>query len=208
MTRALGATNIAHIDSGHTHPVLMAKLLFSTPIYTHSGLGIIVFDTNNYLGVGILGGVAGLDETETVVPTSVKLSLNGLDSDLLAESMNASNFGDRVTLYFGYRNDDGTLIADPWIFWKGRVESSDLVAGTENIITVTIQHDLAILKKNIGTRYTDEEQQRRFAGDTAFRFVSQMQIVQLNWGRRDRSVRQDALDSARPSRGGSRFHTP
>ncbi len=182
--RAIGATNIAHIDSGHTHPTLMGKLDLDTPIYAHTGLGTIWYDGNYYDGVGNIAGLSGLEETENIVPAPVQLQLNGLDADALTASLDEASYGDRVTLYIGYRNDGGTLIDDPWVFYKGRVESSALVRGSENSISITVQHDLAVLKRKIGTKYTDEEQQRRYAGDTAFIHVSKMADIakDLLWG--------------------------
>lgn len=191
MTRQLSGTNVAHINSRHTHPVLMAKLLFSTPVYVHSGLGIITFETNDYLGVGTLGGVAGLEETEALVPAAIVLSLDGLNSDVFDEALNSANYGDKVTLNIAYRNDDGTLIDDPWIFYRGRVENSRLTRGSNNSVAVTIQHELAVLNKRTNTKFTDEEQQRRFTGDTAFKRVEQMETVQLTWGRRDERIGGD-----------------
>ena len=202
MTRSLSAANLTHIDSGHTHPVLMGKFLFDGgSVFAHTGLGTIVFESNNYLGIGNLAGVAGLEETEGIVPAPVKVSLNGLDSSLVLEALDSANFGSKVTLYIGYRNDDGTLIADPWAFYKGRVENAALIRGQDNSITITIQHDLAILNRTIGTKYTYEEQQRKFSGDLAFEKIAQMELVgtDLLWG---------ALPSRIGTGGGGRFPGP
>jgi len=182
--RTLSGTNLAHIDSGHTHPCLLGKFEFGTPVYAHTGLGTITYDTNDYLGVGTLAGLTGLEETENIVPAPVRVQLDGLNSVVLAESLDAASYGDRVTFFIGYRNDDGTLIDNPWTFYKGRVDSSSFSRGKENSVSLTIQHDLAVLAKKIGTKYTDEEQQRRYVGDNAFKAVEQMQTVSkdLVWG--------------------------
>lgn len=182
MARTLATGNVTHIDSRHTHPVAMAKMLFDTPIYLHSGLGTISYEGNDYLGVGEFGGVSSVEETEAVVPSSIVLQLSGLSSSLFAEALNASNYGDKVTLYVAYRNDDGTLVDDPWVFYRGRVESANLTRGADNSIRITVQHDLAVLNQQTGTKFTDEEQQKRYSGDTAFSRVQQMQLVQLIWG--------------------------
>lgn len=187
MGRSLNATNVSHIDSGHTHPVLMGKFEFDTPVYAHTGLGTINWGGNDYLGVGDLSGFSGTEESETIVPNAVRVQLNGLDAGLLADSLDSTTYGSRVTLYVGYRNDDGSLIADPWIFYKGLLENSNLVRGSENSINLVVQHVLAVLKRSVGRKYTDEEQQKEYPGDTAFNKVQQMETVakDLLWGRRD-----------------------
>ncbi len=183
--RALASGNVSHINSRNTHPVLMANFQFtgSPPVYVHSGLGNIIYDGNTYLGVGSLGGVDGLEETEALVPAPVRVSLSGLDPAFFAEALNAANYGDKATLYIGYRNDDGTLVDEPWIFYRGRIEHSRVIKGVENVVVMTIQHELAVLNKKTGTKFTDEEQQRRYPGDTAFQFVQDMATIQLKWGR-------------------------
>lgn len=190
MTRAMASGNVAHINSRQTHPVMMANFQFtgSGPVYVHSGLGTITYDGNNYVGVGNYGGVEGLEETEALVPAPVRLSLSGLTSEFFTEALNAANYGDRVTLYVGYRDDVGQLIDEPWIFYRGRVVSSQLTKGSENRVIITIQHVLAILRKKTNTRYTDEEQQRRYPGDNAFKHVEKVADITLNWGRRGARV--------------------
>ncbi len=182
MARSLASGNVTHINTRDTHPVAMARMLFDTPVYLHSGLGTIPYDGNDYLGVGRLGGISGAEETEAIVPSQITLQLDGLTSDLFDEALNAANYGDKVTLFVGYRDDDGDLIDTPWVFYRGRVEKSGLVRGNDNSIRIVIQHELAVLNQQIGTKYTDEEQQRRYPGDTAFSRVDQVEVMQLTWG--------------------------
>jgi hypothetical protein len=186
-SRTLAAANVTQIDSRQTHPVAMAKMEFSVPIYLHSGLGTILWDGDNYLGVGTYGGVSGVEETEAIVPSAITLQLSGLSQDLFDEALNSSNYGDLVTLFVGYRDDDGSLVADPYVFYKGHVEKSGLQIGDENSVNVIIQHELAVLRESIGTKFTDEDQQRKFPGDTAFSRVEQVELVKLDWGSRPNS---------------------
>lgn len=195
--RAFASGNVTHINSRNTHAVLLAKFLFtgSAPVYVHSGLGTIAFEGNNYLGVGDLGGIEGLEETEALIPAPVRVSLNALNSTFFTEALNAANYGDKVTLYIAYKNDNGTLVDEPWIFYRGRVETSRIVKGAENLAVFTIQHELAVLGKKTGAKYTDEEQQRRYPGDTAFSHITQMDSISLLWGRRGFRVPSELPDS-------------
>lgn len=185
MTRAMASGNIAHINSRRTHPVMMGKFLFSGsgPVYVHTGLGTIPYEGNDYLGVGSYGRIEGLEETQALVPAPVRISLSAFPSEFFNEALNSAAYGDKVTLYVAYRNDDGSLIDDPWIFYRGRIESSRVSKGSENTVHLVIQHSLSILKRKTGTRYTHEEQNRRFPGDNAFRHIEKMEDIQLLWGR-------------------------
>lgn len=186
MKRSLSTGNITHIDGRNTHPVVLVKFLFDTPVFVHSGLGNISFEGDTYLGVGALGGISGLEETEALIPAPISLSLDGLSTDFFDEALNAANYGDKVTLFLGYRDDTGVLIDEPWVMYRGRVETSKVVRGSEvNIVLITVQHELAALNKRTNTKYTNEEQQRRYPSDNAFNRVEQMSTIQLTWGRRD-----------------------
>ena len=53
MSRGLSTINETQVDSSHVHDVPLVKLEFDTPVYVHSGIGTITYDTNDYLGVVI-----------------------------------------------------------------------------------------------------------------------------------------------------------
>lgn len=182
MSRDISAANLAEINASHLHEVILVKLEFDTPVYVHSGIGTIVYDSNSYLGVGAFGSVTNTSETEVLRPTSLTLTLSGVDSNMVAEALDAGNYGDVVTIYEGYRQDDGTLVADPWIVWRGKYEYASIGSGVESVVSLTLQNDLAVLGEIDGSRYTDEEQQAKFTGDTGFKFVSAMASVELLWG--------------------------
>lgn len=184
MSRDISATNLTEINASHLHEVLLVKLEFDTPLYVHSGVGTIVFDSNSYLGVGQFGSVSNATETEHLRPTSLTLSLSGVDSTLITEALDSGNFGDVVTLYIGYRQDDGTLVDDPVLMWRGTYDHASIKQGDENIVSIVIHHDLAILNETDGSRFTDEDQQRRFSGDVGLEFVTDMAGLKLTVGGR------------------------
>lgn len=181
MSRELTALNQAEVDSDHLYDVVLAKLEFDTPVYVHSGLGNITYDGNEYLGVGNLGDVEATKETEALGPQPLDLTLDCTDAVYISEALDAGNIYDPVTLYVGYRNDDGTLVDDPWIPWKGFYEFAAVRQGDSNVITVTCQHDLTWLDEKDGGRYSDEDQKNTYASDEGFEFVTDMATLKLFW---------------------------
>lgn len=183
MSRGLSAENLAQIAAQHHDVVLMAHLAFDTPIFVHTGIGTITFDGNDYLGVGGFGGAEAVEESELLAPSPIRLVLSGVDSTYITEAMTAGNHGDAIKLYVGYVNKDMSLVADPWALAGGFFDYATVEVGeAENRIVVTMQHELAILNEADGGRFTDEDQQRRFAGDTGFSFVSDAIETNLIWG--------------------------
>ena len=182
MSRDIAAANLTEINAAHLHQIVMVKLEFDTPLYVHSGIGTIVYDSNSYLGVGQFGNISNMTETEILRPTSLTLTLSGVDSNLITEALDSGDYGDTVTIYLGYRQDDGTLVADPLLLWRGFFEFASISQGDQSVVSITVQHDLAILNETDGSRFTDEDQQVRFSGDVGFEFIADMANLKLIWG--------------------------
>jgi len=185
-SRVIAAPNIVQIDSNETYIVIMVKLEFDTPAYLHSGIGTISFEGNDYIGVGQLGSIDGVDESADLAPAPFRLSISGIDSSFLAEGLDSGNYGDVITVYRGYRQDDGTLVADPWIATRGKLEYTQVVRGEQNAVQLTVQHDLALLDEISGDRWTHEDQTSKFVGDEGLEYVHEMAGVKLLWGGAER----------------------
>jgi hypothetical protein len=182
MSRNISVTNLAQINAAHLHLVTMVKLSFDTPLYVHSGVGTISYDGNDYLGVGDLGSVSEARESESLSPSSITLSLSGIDSNLISEAQEAGRYRDAVTIYEGYRQDDGTLVDDPWIVWKGWFEYASIRVGEDSAVAMTCHHDLSVLTEKDGSRFSDEDQLGRYSGDRFFQFVTDQSGLRLVWG--------------------------
>src|SRR5690606_25927271 len=184
MSRGLSTDNQTAVDGGHVHQVLLGKFEFDTPVYVHTGVGTITYDGNDYLGVGDFAGVSSVEESEDLSPALARFVLSGFDSTFLSEALDSGNYGDVITIYEGYRKDDGTLEDDPWIIWKGTFEYSEFVRGQQNAIAVIGKHDLAVLDEADGSRFTDEDQRNRFSGDLGLSHVHEAatKLSDLLWG--------------------------
>jgi len=182
VSRDIGTTNETTVAGASVHIVTLAKLEFDTPVYVHTGYGTITYDSNDYLGVGQFGSVSNAKESEVLSPNSINLSLSGVDANFLTEALDSATYGDKVTLYEGYRQDDGTLVEDPWVLWSGTLEYATVQQGEENSINLVCQHDLATLEEKDNSRFTDEDQDKRYDGDRMFEYITKMANVRLNWG--------------------------
>ena len=137
---------------------------------------------DTYLGVGGYGGITAPRESEALGPAAVTLTLSGVDADYIAEALDSGRVYDRITIYQGYRKDDGTLWDDPWTIWEGWFEYAAIQADEQSQISITCQHDLSQLTEKDGGRYSDEDQQSEYPGDLGLEYASDMVDVKLNWG--------------------------
>jgi hypothetical protein len=183
MSRGLSAANQAEIASAHLHGVVLVKLEFDTPLYVHSGIGTITFESNDYLGVGNFGNVETLEESEQITPTPMRLTLNGLLQAHITEALDAGTYGDIITIYEGYRGEDGLLVDDPWLVARGFYEHSTVSLGDTNTVTVTMHNEISSLQDASGERYTDADQRDKFSTDGAFAFLADTVERKLSWGR-------------------------
>jgi hypothetical protein len=186
MSRDISATNQAEVDASHLHEVVLVKLDWDEPAYVHSGFGSIVWDGNTYIGTGGLGGISEARESELLGPASLTLTLSGVDATFIATALDTVSFGDAITIYLGYRQDDGTLVDDPWIVWSGWFEFASIAQAAESEISIICQHDLSVLSEIDGSKFTDEDQQEDYSGDVFFEHVHEMQTLaqKLLWAGR------------------------
>ena len=172
MTRGYSSANEEELTASHISQIALAKLEFDTPVYIHTGIGTVSFDGNDYLGVGDFGGVSDITESEFLGPNQINLTLSGIDAAYVNEALNTSNFGDAVTIYEGFRLDDGSLKDTPEVIWAGTVEFASLSIGDSSAVNLVCTHELAFLSPAEGSRFTDEDQRTDFPSDVGFEFVA------------------------------------
>ena len=113
--------------------VLAANIQFeSGTAYVHSGTGTLVLGGFVYYGMGTLGAIDDVSETNTTSPTQLKMTLSGLDMSLFAKTLNERCVGKPAELYLVAMDDNGVVqVAD--LIFKGRV-----TVGTSGWVTPTI----------------------------------------------------------------------
>lgn len=185
MRRDLNATNQAELDRNNLTSVIMVDLLFDTPVYVSSAAAVtITFDGNDYLGVGELGFIRGPDESLDVVPNAVRLGLSGVDSSDVQAALDAGRYGDQIIIREGYLGRDLRLIDDPWTRGIAFYEFASVDLGGVNQIIITAQNFISVLDEADGSRWNNEDQVRRFAGDTGGSFVTDSVERKIRWGER------------------------
>jgi len=184
MSRFLTTAAQAEADAQFNTLILMGKFEFSEPVYVHTGIGEFVYDSNTYMGVGQFANIGEARESEFLSPLSVDVSLAAPNAQYMVEALDAGNYGDAVTIYAAYRGSDGDIVADPWVVYSGTFEFATIKTSNENIIAITLQHDLSVLDETNGLRFTDEDQQVDYSGDVGFEFVHRQATLRLIWGGR------------------------
>ena len=203
MTRGLSAGNLTAIAAAHIRPIVFVAPEFdSGTLYLHNAVGNYVTLGQTWQGIGALFDMSPIEEGLDLSPFSVTLQLNALNADLMTLVQGQEPFNRRVTIYVGYLDENGVLVADPQIRWRGLMDNFTVRLGVENGIALACESHLRFFDKANGSLFSDEHQQRRYSGDLFFQFQQQLQDAQITWGPGGRTNNLGAPTAPRTNPGG------
>jgi hypothetical protein len=129
--------------------------------YIWTGYDDITWDSQTWTGVGHLMGIPSVSETKEVQANGAAFSLSGVPSSLVSLILSDARQGNEVSLWVAAIDTDGSIIADPYKLFSGR---------------------LIELDRSREIRYTDRFQQDRYSGDLGLQYVATLQNKAINWG--------------------------
>lgn len=197
--------------SGHVKPIILAELYFdSGTIYVFSGLGTLDFNGNTYLGGGKFIGCSAPKETQDTQANGIVCSLNGVDSSLIATSLQEKSRGRPFRLYLGaisttqylitedtvdpdnpyyVLTEDGykillenQLVDAPYRIFSGLMDVMEFTDdGVQGDIKLAVENILIIGQRAKIGRYTNEDQTRRFPNDKGLSLINQLMDKSIVW---------------------------
>lgn len=191
MSRDIASANLTAAQSDNVRPVIFVEMQFDEGTERmHNALGDIVWGGYTWSGIGDLGVIGEIEESESLSPYAQRFQLNAMSADLLALAESAEVFDRAVIVYLGLLNDSGALAATPQTLRRYYMDNIEVTLGSDNdSITLTAESEMRFLDRTNGAKFTDEWQQSRYSGDVALEFMDQMQDAVLTWGPAGRSVR-------------------
>lgn len=188
MTRAVTAAALTEAAGEAPRALLLAELDFPSGfVRVNSSDRSIFFDSaagggdEEFKGVGELGAVSPIGETGELQASGLELSLSGIDPDnITAAFENAQGRPGKVWL--GFLDADYALVADPVLMFSGRIDNVTVELGQTGTVRVALENRLVAWERPKIRRYTNEDQQQRFAGDLFLEFVAQTVDKELLWG--------------------------
>lgn len=190
MARDLTPAIITALGQAVIRPAILVDLdTASGHVRLWSGLGSFVWLGNTFTGVGKLGTISAIGETRDIRSQGIKLTLSGIPSDMISVALNDALPGLSVNVWIAMFTDPNgspptsTMIVDPYLAFSGLTDSIDLVDGGDtSTIEIAAESELIRLQQANETRYTHEDQQRRFPGDLGFEFQEQLQELNIPFG--------------------------
>lgn len=164
-------------------PVAFLQAQFRTgTVYLWSGFGTISWNGQTWTGIGDLGSITPIEEGTNVQARGLTIALSGFDATLVSLVMGEVQLGLPVTLYLGAFSG-GSIIPTPIAAFAGRIDQPTIeVSGETASISINCESRLIDMNTSVSKRYTDDQQQTDFPGDTAFSFVMGIINATIYWG--------------------------
>ena len=187
MTRNLTSSIKTALATNDIRPVHLLTIGFSTPVnltdcsfpLTSSVSGSSV----TYNPSDFIVGISDFTEEIDVTKSSVALSLSGADQTFISTVLNENVTNDEVTIYRGLLDTNNSLIADPFLLYKGNVENFVInETETTSVVNLTVVSHWADFEKKNGRKTNNTSQQRFFSTDLGMDFASQT-VLDIKWGR-------------------------
>lgn len=187
MSRDITAGVQSAISATEVQPIIFFEGSFSSgSVYVWSGYGDLIWDGNTYSGVGTLGSISSVSESSEISAKGITVSMSGIPSDLISLVLSDVRQGAVGKIHLGFLNSSNSLIDDPILMFEGKLDVPSIQEGGDtSTITLSYESRLIDLQRARESRYTNEDQQRAFAGDLGCEFVASLQEKQITWGKAD-----------------------
>jgi hypothetical protein len=143
----------------------------------------ITYDANTYTASSLFLGLSNVSESPDVSVDSITLAFTGADQAIISLLLNNTYMEKEAEVYKGFLNSSQQLISDPFLLFKGRIESFALEEdSTSSTLSISIASHWSDFERIQGRKTNTNSQQIHFAGDVGFDFASQT-VQDIKWGR-------------------------
>lgn len=176
MARSITAGMITEITGPIIYPIFLVKLEFpSGDVNVWSGLGDKLFNGDTYAGVGGLGGISTVQETQLLKATDLTLTLSGIPSANISLALDEDYSERPVNMWFGALDANDAIISDPILIFTGRMDIMSIREGPETSgVSLKCENRLVDLERMKLRTYTPEDQKEEFPADEGLDFVTSL----------------------------------
>jgi len=184
MSRNLDSALASHFAGAVVYPIFLLRADFdSGTLRLWTGYGDLTWNGATFTGAGEVLNLDLPDETLSLEANGAEATLTGIDSSLVATAL-AEDYQERPATIWVAALDGGQNLLPPYPVYAGRIDTMQIKSsGDEADIGVTIEQPLISFKSQRGSRYTPEDQKRRFPDDEGLAQVPTLNDGrQITWG--------------------------
>src|SRR5207249_778166 len=100
---------------------------FCVSLYLWTGFGNLSWNSQTWLGNGLFYGIDGGSETQNLDTSDLTVILSGVSSTILAEILGDQKQNAAGSVYIGFLDASGAVIADPYLDWSGKFSHAEIV---------------------------------------------------------------------------------
>ena len=185
MSKTLTSANSNVLDDSVIIPVHFLKIEYTSgTLYLNTSDRDITFDSNSYVGGSGIATISSIEESQELQASGIQLTVSGVSSSNVSIALTENFKNVDATLYLGFLNTaDYTLHDDPFIIFKGKVDTQDVqISDDTATIVIEIENRLIDWERQRISRYTNNDQLQKFSGDVGLEFVQQLVEKELFWG--------------------------
>ena len=187
MTRSLTTAVKNELATNDIRPVHLITISFGTPVNitdcSFSLTSSVSGSSVTYSASDFILGISNHTEETDITKSSVSISLSGADQTFISTVLNENVVNDNVDIFRGFLNDSNGLIADPFLLYRGKIESFEIQEGEkDSTVALSIVSHWADFEKKNGRKTNNTSQQRFFSTDVGMDFASQT-VQDIKWGR-------------------------
>lgn len=148
------------------------------------GKGRLQIDGEEWLGLGEMLSVSGLEQSVGMSAPQATFTLSGVDAFLLNVAANGSSeaTGRPCCVYVQFLKPDGTPLDNKIALWPGIMDTVALSAGVgRQTISLTAETLFVDRVRAPWGLQTDTDQQARWPGDRGFEFTPSLIFKTVNW---------------------------
>lgn len=185
MARTLPAALSSELNADELKPFYAVALLFdSGDLRFWTGYGDIVSNFEVWTGSGTVLAFSSTSENTDLGADGMTLTFSGLESSIVSILLGENYRGRTAKVYVGALGADNKPVSDMYQIFAGRMDVMTLQENGETAtVSISIENVLIDLERPRARKLTNEEQLKRYSGDTSLQGVAKLQDRQIAWGR-------------------------
>lgn len=188
--RTISSAVLTQLSAETMMPALMVEAQFNTSsVYLWTGYGDVTFNGQTYQGAGTLLEITPFEESDEIVAKGARFSFSGIPTAMISLALGQISIKNQVKCWLNFVDPSaGTLVAtsggDAVLIYEGFMDVPEIFQGPETSrIVISTENKLRELKRSKELKYTDEQQKLLYPGDKGLEYVSQVQDMEITWGR-------------------------
>ena len=183
MTRTLTTAVKNELETNSLQPITLVYINVSTGFRFTDHYKDVTYDSNTYSASSLFTKISSVTESSEVEVSNITLSFSGADQTIISLFLNNNYMEKEAEVYKGFLDSNEQVIADPFLLFKGRIESfsidESINQSNANIIVASHWSDFSKIE---GRKTNTGSQQLHFSGDLGFEFASQT-TQDIKWGK-------------------------